>query len=83
MVVELEVVHEKRKGGGAGNATGIINYHSNFLFGTNLITNDHERSLIFPYLAMTNAIVCNVGRKFGNCLTKKHSKKNRSQQNHG
>ena len=28
--------------GGAGNATGIINYHSNILFGTILITKDHS-----------------------------------------
>ena len=36
----------REKGGGAGNATVIMDYHSNFLFGTNSITKDHSYFLI-------------------------------------
>ena len=42
----LKLAGSVQKRGGAGNATDIINYHSNFLFGTKSITNNHSYSRI-------------------------------------
>ena len=46
-----------RKGGGASNAAGIINYHLNFLFGTSLITNSHSYFRIWRLLMLLGAIL--------------------------